>query len=328
MQKAVVITSVFPPTEAVKQFALLADWELIVVGDQKTPFDWSWPKVHYLSPEFQKRSEFRITPILPWNHYARKMIGYLYAIKLGAEILVDTDDDNIPKGDWDFPDFFGGYDVTPPGRAFINVYKYFSDQHLWPRGFPLNRIQDRTTIIQDSDLTKQDVRVGVWQGLADGDPDLDAICRLTIGTDYRFKEKEPLVLNRETVAPFNSQNTAFLKDLFSLMYLPAYVNFRFTDILRGLVAQPIMWQAGYRLGFTQATVIQKRNIHNDLEDFESEIPGYLYAEKVTQIAKEAIDIHGSITDNLSAVYQSLNKHHIINKMELDLLSAWIADIQI
>ena len=162
MQKAVVITSVLRPTEAVKQFALLDDWELIVVGDQKTPFDWSWPKVHYLSPEFQKRSEFRITSILPWNHYARKMIGYLYAIKSGAEILVDTDDDNIPKSSWGFPDFLGCFHLTPPGKAFVNVYTYFSDQYIWPRGFPLNRIQDRTTILRDGELTKQDVRVGVW----------------------------------------------------------------------------------------------------------------------------------------------------------------------
>lgn len=328
MQKAVIITSILRPTEAVKKFARLDDWELIVVGDQKTPPNWSWPKVHYLSPKSQKRSQFRIAPILPWNHYARKMIGYLYAMKMGAEILVDTDDDNIPKGRWGFPDFYGHYNVTPPGRAFINVYKYFSDQHLWPRGFPLNRIQDRTTIIRDGELTKQDIRVGVWQGLADGDPDLDAICRLTSGTDYHFKEKEPVVLNRETFSPFNSQNTAFAKNLFPIMYLPAYVNFRFTDILRGLVAQPIMWHGGYRLGFTQATVVQKRNVHDYLQDFESEIPVYLYAEKITQIAREATEANCTITDNLFAIYRNLNKHDIVKKEELDLLSAWIADIQI
>ena len=41
------------------------------------------------------------------------------------------------------------------------------------------------------------------------------------------------------------------------MYLPTFVTFRFTDILRSYVAQPIMWNAGYRLGFTNATVTQK-----------------------------------------------------------------------
>jgi hypothetical protein len=112
------------------------------------------------------------------------------------------------------------------------------------------------------------------------------------------------------------------------MYLPAFVNFRFTDILRGLVAQPIMWQAGYRLGFTQATVVQKRNVHDYLQDFESEIPVYLYAEKITQIARQTTEANCSLSDNLSAVYRSLNEHHIVRKEELDLLAAWIDDVHI
>ena len=70
---------------------------------------------------------------------------------------------------------------------------------------------------------------------------------------------------------------------FALLYLPAHVTFRFTDILRGLVAQPILWAAGYQLGFTRATVVQERNPHELLEDFESESPGYLRVEKIVDI---------------------------------------------
>ena len=59
-----------------------------------------------------------------------------------------------------------------------------------------------------------------------------------------------MVLGTGTMSPFNTQNTLIRKELFALLYLPTYVTFRFTDILRGLVAQPIMWAAGYALGFT------------------------------------------------------------------------------
>jgi hypothetical protein len=34
---------------------------------------------------------------LPSKHYARKNLGYLIAIKNGAEIIIETDDDNIPE---------------------------------------------------------------------------------------------------------------------------------------------------------------------------------------------------------------------------------------
>ena len=69
--------------------------------------------------------------------------------------------------------------------------------------------------------------------------------------------------------PYNTQNTATRKELFPLLYLPAYVTFRFTDILRGLIAQPIMWLYDYHLGYSGATVTQKRNAHDYFEDFQS-----------------------------------------------------------
>jgi hypothetical protein len=46
--------------------------------------------------------------------------------------------------------------------------------------------------------------------------------------------------------------------------MPAYVTFRFTDILRASSLSRFLWQAGYHLGFTSATVIQERNPHDYL----------------------------------------------------------------
>ena len=82
----------------------------------------------------------------------------------------------------------------------------------------------------------KDCNVGVWQGLADEDPDVDAIYRLTSDTPCYFNERNPVVLAKGTVCPFNTQNTIIIKPLFNLLYLPTTATFRFTDILRGLVA--------------------------------------------------------------------------------------------
>ena len=80
MKKHIVITSIFTPTEAVIKFSKMHDYQLIVVGDMKTPEDWCCENVDYISIMQQEKLEFRLTKVLPYNLYCRKMLGYLKAI--------------------------------------------------------------------------------------------------------------------------------------------------------------------------------------------------------------------------------------------------------
>jgi hypothetical protein len=321
---SVIMTSIFRPSEAVRGFAGRSDCRLYVAGDKKTPADWQEPQVRFLSAREQEQSPSRLLQLLPWNHYCRKQSAYLLAITEGAEIIVDTDDDNIPKASWAMPAFSGVFDVTRPEGGFVNMYQAFTGQFIWPRGFPLNRILDENS--SPMVAQKKDVRVGVWQGLADGDPDVDAIYRLTNNRPCNFDERSPLVLDEGTLCPFNSQNTAFCRAAFPLLYLPALVTFRYTDILRGLIAQPILWAAGYRLGFTGATVVQERNPHNYLKDFESEIPCYLHPDRVVEIARQAVSATRSIPENLLRVYENLIQAGLVPAGEMKLLEAWLYDL--
>lgn len=324
-RKFIVITSIFHPTEAISSYAQIKDCTLIVVGDQKTPNNWYHKNVQYLSLEEQKQCNFRLSQILPNNHYSRKMIGYLKAIEYGADCIIDTDDDNIPKEFWTFPSFEVNVDYISDNMGFINIYQLFSDQKIWPRGLPLNLIN--TTFNFNKKISQKRCKIGIWQGLADEDPDVDAIYRLTDNTVCFFKEKEPVVLGKGTISPFNTQNTAIRKELFPLLYLPIYVTFRFTDILRGLVAQPIMWLYDYHLGFTNATVVQKRNPHDFMKDFISEIPMYINSEKIISIVSKSISKTNSIEDNLVNSYEALLKEDIIIDDELTALKAWVYDIK-
>jgi hypothetical protein len=316
-----IITSIFEPTDAVKKFATLPGWQLVVVGDKKTPANWQLEGVTYLGPEAQEATGFEMVKHLPWNHYCRKMIGYLYAMQQGAERIADTDDDNEPLEGWpnlpaDKPKLLGG-------TKFANIYEYYTDHRVWPRGYPLNLLlsTDKPKVGEATD------EPAIWQFLANEDPDVDAIYRLIDNTPITFKDGGHYVLDQGTVCPFNSQNTIFSKEVFPLLYLPAFVTFRFTDILRGLVAQPVLWQQDKRLGFGPATVVQKRNPHDYLRDFESEVPVYLNAEKVIDIAGAALaDADGQpLTDQLLAVYVALGEANIVTDNELTLLQAWIAD---
>ena len=322
MNNFVIMTSIFDPTEAVQEFDRKSDLSLIVVGDKKTPKNYFLENGTFLSVE--KKEGFYIENTLPFNHYSRKMLGYLYAMRLGAQVIFETDDDNIPFDNWAFPSFTGKHYTVEENSGFVNVYKYFTDQKIWPRGFPLNKVNDDFPLIH----LKEDLKVGVWQGLADEDPDVDAIYRLTDNSVCYFdKNKDPIVLKKGTICPFNTQNTAIIKNLFPLLYLPTTVTFRFTDILRGLIFQPLMWTYGYHLGFITSTVIQKRNNHDYMKDFASEIPCYLDAEKVVQIANESINESSDIYQNLYSVYENLVKYNVVKLTELENLSNWIKDCQ-
>jgi hypothetical protein len=137
MKKAIVITSIFHPTEAVIAFSKMNDHQLIVVGDKRTPANWKCENVKYLSVSMQEKLDFEIARILPFNHYCRKMLGYLEVIQNSAELIIDTDDDNIPKDDWRFPEFENEFACIAEKKGFINIYQWFTSQKIWPRGLPL-----------------------------------------------------------------------------------------------------------------------------------------------------------------------------------------------
>ena len=323
----IVITSINHPTESVRAFAEMKDYQLFLVADRKTPDGWSCPNVIYLSVAEQKKMGYQLARLLPDDHYCRKMLGYLEAVKNRPASIVDTDDDNIPKAGWDFPAFDGHHESIKGNLGFVNVYQLYTRHKIWPRGLPLNLINDSLDL--KGHMSSKDSRVGIWQGLADGDPDVDAIYRLTDDTDCYFTDRPPVILEEGAISPFNSQNTIIRKELFALLYLPVYVTFRFTDILRSLIAQPIMWLYGYELGFTNATVVQKRNPHNYMEDFASEIPMYCYTEKVIELVSKAISPKDSLESNLYNAYNSLltSGTGIILDQEMKTLEAWLKDLE-
>lgn len=325
MKKYIVITSIFNPTEAVLAFSKMNDCQLIVVGDKKTPGDWHCDNVDFMSIAQQETFSSKLTKVLPYNHYCRKMLGYVKAIKNGAEYIVDTDDDNIPKENWGFPNFENQFDLTAENLGFVNIYQLYTKEKIWPRGLPLKHINRQFGL--EKDLTAMNCKVGIWQGLADEDPDVDAIYRLTNDAPCCFEEREPVVLGKGTICPFNTQNTIIRKELFPLMYLPTYVTFRYTDILRGLVAQPIMWLYGYSLGFTNATVIQKRNPHDYMKDFISEIPMYETCEKVIELVAKVISASDCIETNLYNAYTELLAEHIVSDKEMITLESWLSDLE-
>lgn len=323
-ENTVVITSIYPPSQAVKDFARLPNWRCIVIGDRKSPSDWAHPEVDYYSLESQLQLPYKLATLLPTDHYARKNLGYLLVASRGARYVLDTDDDNLPYPNWSHPAFEGTFACTRINEGFVNTYSHFTNQFIWPRGLPLQEIHRK----QDwrEHLQLKPARIGIWQGLADGDPDVDAIYRLTRGEPCTFDDAPPVVLDVGTCCPFNSQNTVIRHELFALLYLPSHVSFRFTDILRGLIAQPLMWRHGYRLGFSKANVVQERNPHDYFVDFKQELPCYLHTHEIIEKVDAAISRSASLSEQLYLAYEALIAPGIVRAEEMSLLQAWLDDL--
>jgi hypothetical protein len=321
---AIVITSINAPTESVRRLSALADrWSIVVVGDKKSPSDWHQPGVEFLSIEDQRALPMRFPEACLVNSYTRKNVGYLKVIADGAEVILETDDDNSPYA------LFG----STPARQFrarrivnggwVNVYSLFTGSRVWPRGFPLGELNASFRAPLDLD-DEAEFDAPVQQFLADGDPDVDAIYRLTQEGEILFSQGS-YVLSRGSYCPFNSQNTLWFREAFPLLYLPGHVSFRMTDIWRSFVAQLSLFAAGQCLAFHGPTVYQYRNAHSLMRDFEDEIPGYLKNDgMVAELA--ALDLGTHHAENLRRCYDALVRAGTVPEQELQLVELWLADL--
>lgn len=331
MKTTLVITSIaadtLPVLHTFAKSCTDRDINFILIGDTKSPTQFSIEGCDFWSVDRQLQTDFTFASLCPTRHYARKNIGYLIAMQQGSDNIVETDDDNLPREEFwtERSRNVEAYDVK--GQGWLNVYHYFSDDFIWPRGLPLEEIQKKLPSIDT--FEKKDVLCPIQQGLADENPDVDAVYRLTYPLPLSFKKSAPLALGQDTWCPFNSQNTYWYKEAFPLLYLPAYCSFRMTDIWRSYVAQRIAWANNWSILFHEATVWQERNQHNLLKDFEDEIPGYLNNAKIcTELA--ALPIQGGkehILNDLIMCYDMLVDKGFVGVEEKTLVRAWVDDVQ-
>jgi len=399
-----VVTTIFEPSEAVKRQAQLNNWCLVIVGDKKGPKEYPIPtsmhahntnhtdNVVYLTAEQQIALAAHLPLIsnLPWNHFGRKNVGYLYAILHGASVVWDFDDDNellrsdgtldvpgmestivpivrrlhayqrtredelkVSSHVWKsirrrklsagsdsedeqlqkariqkslalqgvrrqlkeyvldsraFPATCKAREVGVKGVGWPKEFAVFNPYQImgapttpsWPRGLPLELIKKKDYSSTLTDVQVPIERVGVIQALANGDPDVDAIYRLTQPIPFSFPQRTadsknirpippdvnaqsegevilPLLVPAHTYAPYNAQATLHMYPALWSLLLPVTVHGRVSDIWRGYLAQKLFRDVGLELLFSSPLVRQDRNVHNYIGDLESEGPLYARA---------------------------------------------------
>jgi Protein of unknown function, DUF288. len=297
----------------------------IVIGDAMSPRVFLLDKCDFWGLERQQGLPFELAGLLPENSYARKNLGYLIAMYNNAEIIVEIDDDVFLK-----PEFWHercrAITAKVVGNAdWVNVYRCFTHHHIWPRGFALDKLHGLQGL--SSPDPPREVIAPVQQGLADDNPDVDALYRLTLPLPVTFEKARTVALGANSWCPINSQNTTWFKEAFLLLYLPCHCSFRMTDIWRGFIAQRIAWTCGWHIAFHNATVCHERNEHDLLKDFNDEIVGYLNNGRIADDLMK-LDLRpgtDAIGDNLLACYAMMIRHGYIGAKEMELVRAWIND---
>ena len=351
-----VMTTIFDPSEALNRLLRLEDWCVVIVGDEKTPghkYTCSFVpgmcnRVSvYLSPEDQKAMSDSFVDALPWSNFGRKNIGFLHAIMHGATVIWDFDDDNLLKF-WipgaaprDAPDIetavFGenveSVEVLEPQNhtfSTYNPYPYLGapTKRSWPRGLPLSHIkipQTYNTLPKPTQVPRESV--AVLQSLADHEPDVDAIYRITMPIPFSFKrttETKPLMVPTGVLTPYNAQATLHFETGFWGLFLPTTVHGRVSDIWRSYFAQRLFWDVGLRVGFmARPLVVQDRNEHSYLADLDAEVDLHQKSEHLVEFLGRWKGKGTTLVERIEELWVTLYEHAYIEIDDVKLIQLWL-----
>ena len=324
-KKCVIITTINPITETIKKHMNNTEYDVIIVGDKKTPDCYKNENCIYLDIEAQEKFFPKLSKLIPYNHYGRKNLGYLFAIQRGYEIIYETDDDNIPFDNFDnvlnFDDTVNT--IQENDSEWINIFKYFTNNNwIWPRGYPLSLIKKHPIPNYTFENSKKDV--SIINGLVENDPDVDALFRLICNHEVTWEKNKKIIISNKNVCVFNTQNTFWIDStMFIGLLLPCSVTFRYCDILKGIIANMLLKVNDKNMAYTSPNVTQLRNEHDLMNDFKSEYTMYIANEKIIPIIQNGVENLKNNKEILYKIYKNLFDNNIITQLDLDICKEWL-----
>ena len=203
--KTIVITSIYSPQIATIKYSSIPDWNVIVVGDMKTPDEEyeSLKNITYLSPSMQKELYPELSELIGWNSIDRRNIGFVHAYKMGASIIASVDDDNIPLENWGknlYIDKLTECKIYSTNNCPVfDPLSITSYKHLWHRGFPLYWLKDKNNVNFETKKIIPSFQANFWNG----DPDIDAIARMEHYPVCNFSNDNIFPFSSSILSPFN-----------------------------------------------------------------------------------------------------------------------------
>ena len=281
----------------------MEDWELVVIGDKKTPRDYHLERGIYVPPEEQEKYDPALSEAIGWNCIQRRNFGFLWAKDMHADVVAVVDDDNIPLDGW-------GQDLLVGKEVEVDYYETdlpafdpvgaTNHGHLWHRGYPLQLVPKRDYSRKTRKKVRADIQADFWNG----DPDIDAICRIEHAPECRFDPGcFPMAANK--MGPFDSQNTFLaaevLKDYFIFPARRPHGR-HLGGLLRAGQGMP-------RSSTTRPSVYQERNVHDLIRDMRQEYIGYENNLKLVEdLARDPESILAYMPGRTAWAFQLYRRH--------------------
>lgn len=339
MKIALITTTINVPKVLALYRKLGPDVRFFVAGDHKTPHqalgdfldtvgrkgDVEEASEQYYHPTDQQGLNYKSSELIGWNTVRRRNIALLEALKWGAEIIVTIDDDNIPINEpvggpyfWWMARVFGAYtdDWEFHGIKASSPSGWFdAGQLLIPqtphRGFPHAK---KAQPVYESIV---DAKVGVAAGLCLGDPDIDATTRIVnapvVHGVSELARAGVVTDPHETWTVFNTQNTAFIRELAPAMFCAPGLG-RFDDIFASLITQRVMAERDLHVHFGQPFVWQQRNMHNLLRDLQEEVQGMLTIEQFAKFLGSVSLRSSTVIEQCREIWLALD--HVPNSYDI------------
>jgi hypothetical protein len=278
MKKFIVTTTINKPTIATLKFIDIAvrdNWMFIIVGDTKTPHE-EYEKLQskhpshvlYMHPDLQNELYSDISEALGWRTIQRRNVGFIHAYKKGADIMATVDDDNIPYDDWGKNLYVNSeidVDLWESENGYFDPLSVSNRSDLWHRGYPIELIPTKNNVQYKGKVNR---KVLVQADLWDGDPDIDAMCRLTKKPIVKYDDVAPY--SSDQPSPFNSQNTFLAREIIPYYMVLPFVG-RMDDIWISYMIQELFPKS---VIYNKASVYQNRNEQDLIRNLENEIIGY------------------------------------------------------
>jgi len=282
-------TTINRPTKALKLFAKNKNCKLIVALDKKSK-DFKLKNSIILNTKYQEKKWPKLSKLVGWNCIQRRNFAILEAYERGAEVIALIDDDNIPYNNW-----FRNIQINKKLRCkeiktnkkIFDPVGYTNHSNLWHRGMPLELVYGRKYKTGKKTVIQPDIQANFWNG----DPDIDAVCRMIFKPECNFK-KNNFPFYSKKISPFNSQNTLLSRRVIKNYFLYPHIG-RMDDIW----ASFYVTSKKYRVLYSEPTVYQERNVHNLIKDFKDEYIGYANSLKLVE----------SLYKNSDSIYNFLPK---------------------
>ena len=337
MRIALITTTIYVPTVLEHYRRLDSGVAMFVAGDRQTPhvaarsFIESLGNATYYSDADQEKLGYKSSAVIGWNKIMRRNIALLEALRWGADIIVSVDDDNIPLESNYFEGFRNILSTPYYGvmasseRGWINVGEFLVPQ-VYHRGFPY---EFRNEDLKVSLRPVSEIRVGVAAGLWLGDPDVDAMERITLRpTVYQVSKvlQLGLIVDQTCLSPFNSQNTAYIAELAPLMMVLVGVG-RYDDIWASYIAQRVMAETDYRVHFGTPLVWQQRNPQSLWKNLKDELFGMEFSARFCADLRSTNLGVGGVLCKLRRLYEHMRRWDYLPSEVYELGKAWAADIE-